>query len=270
MVPNAATRGGRPGGGGGIGVDLVAKAAPDGQTLGIAAVAMHAINPWLFKKLPYDPLKDFAPITQMVRIPNVLVMNSDTAKRLNISTLKDFLAYARANPAKLSYASGGNGSAGHLGGEMFKAKAGIFAVHIPYNGGAPSQLAMLSGVVDYTLDNLATSGANIRAGKVLPLAVTTPRRSPLLPDVPALADTYPGFEIDTWWGLIAPAGTPREVVVRLNSAFVAALESPDIKTRFMGLLTEPVSSTPEQFADLIKREHARYEGVVKASGAKVD
>ncbi len=260
----------RPGGGGGIGVDLVAKAAPDGQTLGIAAVAMHAINPWLFKKLPYDPLKDFAPITQMVRIPNVLVMNSDTAKRLNISTLKDFLAYARANPAKLSYASGGNGSAGHLGGEMFKAKAGIFAVHIPYNGGAPSQLAMLSGVVDYTLDNLATSGANIRAGKVLPLAVTTPRRSPLLPDVPALADTYPGFEIDTWWGLIAPAGTPREVVVRLNSAFVAALESPDIKTRFMGLLTEPVSSTPEQFADLIKREHARYEGVVKASGAKVD
>ncbi len=260
----------RPGGGGGIGVDLLAKAPPDGQTLGIAAVAMHAINPWLFKKLPYDPIKDFAPITQMVRIPNVLVMNSDAAKRLNITTLKDFLAYARANPAKLSYASGGNGSAGHLGGEMFKAKAGIFAVHIPYNGGAPSQLAMLSGTVDYTLDNLATSGANIRAGKVLPLAVTTLKRSPLLPDVPALADTYPGFEIDTWWGLIAPAGTPRDVVARLNSAFVAALESPDVKTRFAGLLTEPVSSTPEQFADLIKREHARYEGVVKASGAKVD
>ncbi len=260
----------RPGGGGGIGVDLVAKAAPDGQTLGIAAVAMHAINPWLFKKLPYDPIKDFAPITQMVRIPNVLVMNSDTAKRLNITNLKEFLAYAKANPAKLSYASGGNGSAGHLGGEMFKAKAGIFAVHIPYNGGAPSQLALLSGTVDYTLDNLATSGANIRAGKVLPLAVTAPKRSPLLPDVPTLADTYPGFEIDTWWGLMAPAGTPREVVARLNSAFVAALESPDVKTRFMGLMTEPLSSTPEQFADLIKREYARYEGVVKASGAKVD
>jgi tripartite-type tricarboxylate transporter receptor subunit TctC len=260
----------KPGAGGGIGVDAVAKSAPDGQTLGIAAVAMHAINPWLFKKLPYDPIKDFAPITQMVRIPNVLVMNTDTARRLNIKTLKDFVAYAKANPARLSYASGGNGSAGHLGGEMFKAKAGFFAVHIPYNGGAPSQLAMLSGTVDYTLDNLATSGANIRAGKVLPLAVTTLQRSPLLPDVPPMADLYPGFEIDTWWGLIAPAGTPVDVVARLNKAFVAALEAPDVKARFLGLLTEPVSSTPEQFAQLIRREHARYEGVVKASGAKVD
>lgn len=260
----------KPGAGGGIGVDAVAKSAPDGQTLGIAAVAMHAINPWLFKKLPYDPIKDFAPITQMVRIPNVLVMNTETAKRLNIRTLKDFVAYAKANPARLSYASGGNGSAGHLGGEMFKAKAGFFAVHIPYNGGAPSQLAMLSGTVDYTLDNLATSGANIRAGKVLPLAVTTLQRSPLLPDVPPMADLYPGFEIDTWWGLIAPAGTPVDVVARLNKAFVAALEAPDVKARFLGLLTEPVSSTPEQFAQLIRREHARYEGVVKASGAKVD
>ena len=260
----------RPGGGGGIGVDLVAKAPPDGLTIGMAAVAMHAINPWLFKKLPYDPIKDFAPITQMVRIPNVLVMNTDTAKRLNIKTLKDFVAYAKANPAKLSYASGGNGSGGHLAGEVFKNKAGFFAVHIPYNGGAPSQLAMLSGTVDYTLDNLATSGANIRAGKVTPLAVTTPKRSPLLPDVPAIAETYPGFEIDTWWGLIAPAGTPKDVVARLNAAYVAALESPDVKTRFAGMMAEPVPTTPEQFADLIKREYTRYEGVVKASGAKVD
>ncbi|MBC7435011.1 MAG: tripartite tricarboxylate transporter substrate binding protein [Bdellovibrionales bacterium] len=260
----------RPGGGGGIGVDAVAKAAPDGLTIGMAAVAMNAINPWLFKKLPYDPIKDFAPITQMVRIPNVLVMNADTAKRLNVKTLKDFVAYARANPARLSYASGGNGSAGHLGGEMFKAKAGFYAVHIPYNGGAPSQLAMLSGTVDFTLDNLATSGANIRAGKVIPLAVTTARRSALLPDVPTMAETYPGFEIDTWWGLIAPVATPKDVVARLNQAFVAALESPDIKTKFAGMMAEPVPSTPEQFADLMKREYARYEGVVKASGATVD
>jgi tripartite-type tricarboxylate transporter receptor subunit TctC len=260
----------RPGAGGGIGVDMVAKAAPDGLTIGMAAVAMHAINPWLFKKLPYDAIKDFAPITQMVRIPNVLVMNADTAKALKIATLKDFLAYAKANPAKLSYASGGNGSGGHLAGELFKAKAGIFAVHIPYNGGAPSQLAMLSGTVDFTLDNLATSGANIRAGKVLPLAVTTLKRSPLLPDVPTMAETFPGFEIDTWWGLIAPAGTPKEVVARLNAAYVAALESPDIKAKFAGMMAEPVATTPEQFADLIKREYARYEGVVKASGAKVD
>ncbi|MES2971983.1 MAG: tripartite tricarboxylate transporter substrate binding protein [Pseudomonadota bacterium] len=260
----------RPGGGGNIGVDVVAKAAPDGLTIGMAAVAMHAINPWLFKKMPYDAIKDFAPITQMVRIPNVLVMNADTAKRLNITNLKEFIAYARANPAKLSYASGGNGSGGHLAGEMFKTKAGIFAVHIPYNGGAPSQLAMLSGTVDFTLDNLATSGANIRAGKVLPLAVTTLKRSPLLPDVPAMADTYPGFEIDTWWGLIAPAATPKDVVARLNRAFVGALESQEIKTKFAGMMAEPVPTTPEQFADLIKREYTRYEGVVKASGAKVD
>ena len=260
----------KPGGGGGIGVDMVAKAQPDGLTLGIAAVAMHAINPWLFTKLPYDPIKDFAPITQMVRIPNVLVMNADTAKRLNIATLKDFLAHARANPGKLNYASGGNGSAGHLGGEIFKQRAGFFAVHIPYNGGAPSQLALVSGQVDYSLDNLATAAVNIRAGKLLPLAVTSLQRSPLLADVPPIADTLAGFEIDTWWGLIAPAGTPRDVVSRLNAAFVAALQTPETKTRFAQLMAEPVPSTPEQFAGLIARELKRYESVVKASGAKAD
>ena len=260
----------KPGGGGGIGVDMVAKAPPDGLTLGIAAVAMHAINPWLFTKLPYDPVKDFAPITQMVRIPNVLVMNADTAKRLNIASLKDFMAYAKANPGKLNYASGGNGSAGHLGGEIFKQRAGFFAVHIPYNGGAPSQLALMSGQVDYSLDNLATAAVNIRAGKLLPLAVTSSQRSPLLPDVPTIADTLPGFEIDTWWGLIAPAGTPRDVVLRLNAAFVAALQAPETKTRFAQLMAEPVPSTPEQFAGLIQRELKRYESVVKASGAKAD
>ncbi len=260
----------KPGGGGGIGVDMVAKAPPDGLTLGIAAVAMHAINPWLFTKLPYDPIKDFAPITQMVRIPNVLVMNADTARRLNIASLKDFLTYAKANPGKLNYASGGNGSAGHLGGEIFKQRAGFFAVHIPYNGGAPSQLALVSGQVDYSLDNLATAAVNIRAGKLLPLAVTSSQRSPLLTDVPPIADTLPGFEIDTWWGLIAPAGTPRDVVSRLNAAFVSALQAPETKTRFAQLMAEPVPSTPEQFAGLIQRELKRYESVVKASGAKAD
>ncbi|MBL8332602.1 MAG: tripartite tricarboxylate transporter substrate binding protein, partial [Rubrivivax sp.] len=260
----------KPGAGGGLGVDMVAKAAPDGLTLGIAAVAMHAINPWLFSKLPYDPIKDFAPITQMVRIPNVLVMNADTAARLKIRTLAEFLAYARANPGRLNYGSGGNGSAGHLGGEIFKARAGIFAVHIPYAGGAPSQLALLAGQVDYTLDNLATAGPNIRSGKVVALGVTSLQRSPMLPEVPPIADTLPGFEIDTWWGLIAPAGTPRDVVARLNGAFVAALQHPDVKARYAQLLAEPVPSTPEQFADLIQRELRRYESVVKASGAKAE
>lgn len=260
----------KPGGGGNIGADIVAKAAPDGLTIGIAAVATHAINPWLFSKMPYDAAKDFAPVTQMLRVPNVLVMNADTANRLKINSLADLIAYAKANPAKLNYGSGGNGSAGHLAGEMFKRDAGIFAVHIPYNGGNPAQLALLSGQVDYNFDNLATAAPNIRAGKLKALAVTTLARSPALPDAPPVADTLKGFAIDTWWGLVAPATTPKDVVAKLNQAFVAALNSPEVKTRFAGLMAEPVPSTPEQFGAFMKSELAKYEKVVKASGAKVD
>ena len=260
----------RPGGGGNIGADAVAKAAPDGLTLGIAAVATHAINPWLYSKLPYNAATDFAPITQMLRVPNVLVMNAETAARLKINTLADFIRYAKAHPAQLNYASGGNGSAGHLAGEMFKAQAGIYAVHIPYNGGNPAQLALLSGQVDFNFDNLATASSNIKAGKLKALAVTTAQRSALLPDIPAVAETLKGFEIDTWWGLVAPAGTPKDVVTKLNHAFVAALNSPEAKARFATLMAEPVASTPEQFGAFMKRELARYEKVVKASGARVD
>jgi tripartite-type tricarboxylate transporter receptor subunit TctC len=260
----------RPGGGGNIGADAVAKAAPDGTTIGISAVATHAINPWLFTKMPYDPVKDFAPITQMVRVPNVLVMNADTAARLKINTVRDLIAYGKANPAKLNYGSGGNGSAGHLAGEMFKRDAGIYAVHIPYNGGNPAQLALLSGQVDFNFDNLATAAPNIRAGKLKALAVTTLNRSPSLPDVPTVSETLKGFSIDTWWGLVAPAGTPRDVVQKLNLAFVAALNSPEAKTRFAGLLAEPVPTTPEEFGGFMRAELAKYEKVVKASGAKVD
>src|SRR5688500_5788343 len=237
----------RPGGGGNIGADAVAKAAPDGTTIGISAVATHAINPWLFSKMPYDAARDFAPITQMVRVPNVLVMNADTAARLKINTLKDLIAYAKANPAKLNYGSGGNGSAGHLAGEMFKRDAGIFAVHIPYNGGNPAQLALLSGQVDFNFDNLATAAPNIRSGKLKALAVTTLQRSPNLPDAPPVADTLKGFSIDTWWGLVGPAGMPRDAVQRLNQAFVAALNSPEAKTRFAGLMAEPVPTATEEF-----------------------
>lgn len=260
----------RPGGGGNIGADAVAKAAPDGLTIGIAAVATHAINPWLFSKMPYDAARDFAPITQMVRVPNVLVMNAETAARLKISTLADLIAYAKANPARLNYGSGGNGSAGHLAGEMFKRDAGIFAVHIPYNGGNPAQLALLSGQVDFNFDNLATAAPNIRSGKLKALAVTTLQRSPNLPDTPPVADTLKGFAIDTWWGLVAPAGTPREHVQKLNQAFVAALNSPEAKTRFAALMAEPVPTTPEEFGRFMRSELAKYEKVVKASGAKVD
>lgn len=260
----------KPGAGGNIGSDQVAKAAPDGLTIGIAAVATHAINPWLFSKMPFDAARDFAPITQMVRVPNVLVMNADTAARLKIDTLGQLIAYARRNPGKLNYGSGGNGSAGHLAGEMFKQGAGIFAVHIPYNGGNPAQLALLSGQVDFNIDNLATASTNIKAGKLKPLAVTTARRSALLPDVPAIAETIKGFEVDTWWGLVAPVGTPPDVIDKLNVAFTAALKSPAIQQRFAQLMAEPVPTTPEQFGQFMARERARYEPVVKRSGARVD
>jgi tripartite-type tricarboxylate transporter receptor subunit TctC len=260
----------RPGGGGNIGVDAIAKAAPDGLTIGIAAVATHAINPWLYNKMPYNAATDFAPITQMLRVPNVLVINADTARRLSINTLADLIRYAKANPAKLNYASGGNGSAGHLAGEMFKKEAGIFALHIPYNGGNPAQLALLSGQVDFNFDNLATASANIKSGKLKALAVTTAKRNATLPDIPAVAETLKGFEIDTWWGLVAPAGTPQDVIAKLNQAFVTALNSHETKTRFASLMAEPVANTPEQFADFMKKELAKYERVVKASGARVD
>ena len=260
----------KPGAGGNLGSDLVAKAAPDGHTIGLAAVATHAINPWLFARMPYDAAKDFAPITQMVRVPNVLVMNADTAARLHINTVGDLIAYARKNPGKLNYGSGGNGSAGHLAGEMFKQGAGIFTVHIPYNGGNPAQLALLSGQVDYNIDNLATAAPNIKSGKLKALAVTTAKPSSMLPGVPPLANTIKGFEVDTWWGLVAPAGTPRAVIDKLNAAFTTALKSPETQQRFALLMAEPVATTPEQFGQFMDRERARYEPVVKRSGAKVD
>jgi tripartite-type tricarboxylate transporter receptor subunit TctC len=260
----------KPGAGGNIGADAVAKAPHDGLTIGIAATATHAVNPWLYRKMPFDAARDFAPVTQMVRVPNVLVMNADAARRLHIDTLADLIQYAKANPAKLNYASGGNGSAGHLAGEMFKAQAGIFALHIPYNGGNPAQLALLSGQVDFNFDNLATAAPGIRSGKLKALAVTTLQRSPALPDVPPVADTLKGFAIDTWWGLVAPAGTPADVLERLNHAFVAALRSEETRQRFATLLAEPVPSTSAQFGAFMQAELAKYQKLVKASGAQVD
>jgi tripartite-type tricarboxylate transporter receptor subunit TctC len=260
----------RPGAGGNLGADLVAKAAPDGLTIGIAATATHAINPWLFAKMPYDASRDFAPITQMVRVPNVLVMNTDTAQRLNIHTLADLVAYAKANPGRLNFGSGGNGSAGHLAGEMFKKAAGIFAVHIPYNGGNPAQLALLSGQVDFNFDNLATAAPNIQSGKLKALAVTTGKRSSALPRIPAMSEILKDFEIDTWWGLVAPAATSHEVLDRLNKAFTTALHAPETQSRFALLMAEPVGHSADQFGAFMKKELARYESVVKASGAKVD
>jgi len=260
----------KPGAGGNIGADAIAKAAPDGLTIGIAATATNAVNPWLYSKMPFNAATDFAPITQMVRVPNVLVMNADAARRLKINTLADLIAYAKSHPGQLNYGSGGNGSAGHLAGELFKKEAGIFPVHIPYNGGNPAQLALLSGQVDFNFDNLATASPNIRSGKLKAIAVTTVQRSSALPEVPPMSDTLKGFSIDTWWGLVAPAGTPHDVIEKLNHAFVAALNAPETKSRFGTLLAEPVTSTPAEFGKFMDSERAKYERVVKATGAKVD
>ena len=260
----------KPGAGGNIGADAVAKAAPDGRTIGIAATATHAVNPWLYRRMPFDAAKDFAGITQMVRVPNVLVMNADKAERLKIHSVADLIAYAKANPAKLNYGSGGNGSAGHLAGEMLKQGAGIHALHIPYRGANPAQLALLTGEVDFNLDNLAAAAPNIRAGKLKALAVTSLKASPMLPGIPPLSDILPGFSIETWWGLVAPAGTPKNVIEQLNKAFVTALNAPETQTRFRPLMAEPVPTTPEQFDQVMAAERAKYKNVVKASGATVD
>ena len=260
----------RPGAGGNIGADFIAKAAPDGLTIGIAATATHAVNPWLYSRMPYNAATDFTPITQILRVPNVLVMNTDTAKRLGIQNFSDFIRYAKAHPGQLNYGSGGNGSAGHLAGELFKSRAGIFAVHIPYNGGNPAQLALLSGQVDFNFDNLATAAPNIKSGRLTALAVTTPQRSALMSDVPAIAEVFPSFSVDTWWGLVAPAQTPASIIQKLNQAFVQALQAPETKTRFTNLMAEPVPTTTEAFGLFMRSELSKYELVVKRSGAKVD
>ena len=265
----------KPGAGGNLGADLAAKAAPDGLTIVMGAVATHAINPWLFRKLPYDPLRDFTPITLVAQVPNVLVMNAETAQRLGIRTLADLVQYAKQHPARLNYGSGGNGSAGHLAGEMFKTQAGLYMVHIPYAGASPAQLALLAGQVDLNFDNLASAAANIRAGKLLALALTTAARSAAMPDLPTIAEAGRSlglgqFDISTWFGLFGPAGLSAEVTSRLNKAFVAALDAPDTKARMATMMATPAPTTPEQFAGFVKAELAKYGPVVKASGAQVD
>jgi tripartite-type tricarboxylate transporter receptor subunit TctC len=261
----------RPGAGGNLGADLVAKSAPDGNTLVMGAVATHAINPWLYAKISYDPIRDFTPITLVAQVPNVLVMNAESAATLKIQSMADLIAYARKNPGKLNYGSGGNGSAGHLAGEMFKSQARLFIVHIPYAGGPPAQLALLSGQVDFTFDNLATASANIRSGKLKALAVTTAKRSSAMPELPTMGEAgLPGFDIGTWFGLFGPAHVPADVTMRLNRAFVDALGTPEVKARMTALMAEAAPTTPDQFGAFVKQELAKYAGVVKASGAHID
>ena len=265
----------RPGAGGNLGADLVAKAAPDGTTIVMGAVATHAINPWLYAKMPYDALADFTPITLVAQVPNVLVMNSDAANKLGIATTRDLVAYMKANPAKINYGSGGNGSAGHLAGEMFKTQAKVFMVHIPYGGGAGAQFGLLSDQVQLNFDNLAAASANIKSGKLRAIAVTTAKRSSAMPDVPTIAESgrdvaLGSFDIHTWFGLFGPAKMAADVTARLNKAFVDALNSSEVKSRLATLMAEPAPTTPEAFAQFVRAENAKYEKVVKASGAKAD
>ncbi|MCP5271971.1 MAG: tripartite tricarboxylate transporter substrate binding protein [Burkholderiaceae bacterium] len=260
----------KPGAGGNLGVGQVARAAADGQTIVMGAVATHAINPWLYAKIPFDPIKDFTPITRVAQVPNVLVMNAEAAGRLNIASVADLVAYAKANPARLNYGSGGNGSAGHLAGELFKSSAGVFAVHIPYAGAAPMQLALLAGQIDFSFDNLASAAGNIRAGKLKALAVTTARRAGAMPELPTMAEAgLPAVAVDTWFGLFGPAGVPVARVQALNAAFTAALRSDDVKAKLAPMMAEPSPTTPDEFAAFVKAELAKYEGIVKATGARV-
>ncbi len=264
----------RAGAGGNIGVDLLAKSAPDGHTIGIGAVATHAINPWLFSRLPYDPLKDFAPITLIAHVPNVLVMPPETAARYGIESVRDLIEYARRNPAKLSYASGGNGSGGHMAGELLKSMARISIVHIPYAGAAPAQLGLLAGQTELMFDNLASAAPQIRAGKLRAFAVTTATRSPVFPELPTMSEAggkaLAGFDVSTWFGLFAPAATPPAIVERLNDAFRRALASTEMRERLARMGAEPAPTTPADFAAFVRSELAKYEKVVKFSGAKVD
>ncbi len=265
----------RPGAGGNLGADLAAKAAPDGTTIVMGAVATHAINPWLYAKMPYNALADFTPITLVAQVPNVLVMNAEAANKLGIASVKDLVAYMKAHPGKLNYGSGGNGSAGHLAGEMFKTQAKVFMVHIPYAGGAGAQFGLLSDQVQLNFDNLAAASANIRSGKLKAIAVTTAKRSSAMPEVPTIAESgrdvgLAQFDIHTWFGLFGPAKLPGDVTARLNKAFVDALNSPELKSRLATLMAEPSPTTPEAFAAFVRAENAKYEPVVKATGAKAD
>jgi tripartite-type tricarboxylate transporter receptor subunit TctC len=265
----------RPGAGGNLGADLVAKAAPDGHTLVMGAVATHAINPWLYSKMPYDALADFTPVALVAQVPNVLVMNAEIAARLDITSLRDLVVYLKKNPARINYGSGGNGSAGHLAGELFKSLAGVFMVHIPYAGGAGAQFGLLSGQVDLNFDNLAAASANIKNGKLRALAVTTARRSSALPEVPTVAEAgrdlgLAGFDIHTWFGLFGPARMAADTTARLHRAFAEALASPEVKARWATLMAEPAATTPEAFAAFVRAEHGKYEKLVRASGAKAE
>ena len=257
----------KPGAGGGVGAEFVAKAAPDGYTIMGGTISTHAINASLYKNLPYDPVRDFVPIVLLARVPNMLVVNIDVPAK----SVPELVALLKANPGKYTFASSGNGTSQHLSGELFKSMSGTDMQHIPYKGSPPALQDVMGGQVTMTFDNITTAWTLAKAGKLRALAVTTANRSSVAPDVPTLAESgLPGFEVGSWQGVFAPVGTPPEIVKRLNAEIVKILNLPDVRDKLAGLGAELVGNTPEEFAVMVKAEVVKWADVVKKSGARVD
>ena len=258
------------GAGGSLAMDAVAKAAADGYTIGMGHTGTQSINPHLYRKLPYDPLKDFAPVTPVVSYVNVLVVNPNVPAK-NVAEL---VAYAKSNPDKVSFASGGNGATNHLSGELLKALTGAPMLHVPYKGSAPALLDVMAGSATCMFDILVTSLPQIRAGKVRALAVTSAKRSPHAPDIPTMRESgIEGYEeagSNLWFGVLAPAGTPKAIVDRLNSELVRALKTPEVTERIRTQAYDEWTLTPEEFAAFLRTDYAKWGRVVKSAGAKID
>jgi len=264
----------KPGAGGNSGAAEVAKSPADGYTLLMGTVGTHAINAALYPKMPFDHVKDFAPVTLVAGVPNVLVLNPALAQKYNINNVADFIKAAKANPGKFNMASSGNGTSIHLAGELFKSMSGTFMVHFPYRGSGPALIDLMGGSMDLMFDNLPSAMPHIKSGKLKALAVTSAKRSEALPDVPTVAEAggpaLKGFEATSWFGLLAPAGTPPEIVNRLQQETAKALGQPGLKERLQSQGAVPSGNTPADFAKLIAAETAKWAKVVKVSNAKVD
>ncbi len=262
----------KTGAGGNVGADAVAKAPADGYTLLMGTVGTHGINVALYDKMPFDPVKDFAPISLVAGVPNVMVMNTEKAKALGINNVADFIKYAKANPGKLNMASSGNGTSIHLAGELFKSMSGTYMVHFPYRGSGPALLDMVGGTMDVMFDNLPSALPQIKGGKLKALAVTSAQRSAVLPDVPTIeqASGLKGYEASSWFGLLAPAGTPPDIVNRIQQEVAKSLGSPAVKEKLLAQGAIPGGNSPQDFAKMINAEIKKWAQVVKVSGAKVD